>query len=81
VRALLTDRAVSANALAREIGTTSAHLSRILNGSAPLTWEMAVRIAAGLSRLPLAGSTSKVLVEPQSFAYIKPVPVRSEVVA
>jgi transcriptional regulator with XRE-family HTH domain len=84
VRALLADRNASATSLARDIGTTKAHLSKILTGTAPLTWEMAVRIASGLSRLPLAGSTRTVPVEPRSFADIRPVAVPSaarEVVA
>lgn len=49
IRQFLRDRDLSMNALADKIGCDRGHLSRVINGRVPLTWEMGHRVAVGLS--------------------------------
>jgi transcriptional regulator with XRE-family HTH domain len=48
VRQLLADRGVRQQVFAAYIGVSESHLSRLLNGQIPLSYEMGVRIARGL---------------------------------
>lgn len=48
IRQFIKERGKSANALADEMGTDRAHLSRVLNGHVAFTWDMGHRIAVAL---------------------------------
>ena len=48
IRQFLREREITQNQLADLIGTQRSHLSRVINGQVPLTWDMGHRIAVGL---------------------------------
>jgi transcriptional regulator with XRE-family HTH domain len=67
-RQAMVDRGLTARKTARLMQTDPGHLSRVLTGQSPLTWDFLLRLIGVLSSHPTTGQTEPVL--PQSLAII-----------